>query len=465
MADMLIRRANVWQRGLADVRITGGRIAAIGMLEALPGETVLDAYGGALLPGLHDHHLHLAASAVRHQSIVCGPPEVTNEAELAARIGAAKGKGWLRGILYHESVMGLPLACDLDRICADRPLRIQHRSGRLWLFNTMGLEAVLALGDPPFGLEWQDRGYTGHLFDEDAWLRNALGSTPPDLTEISMELARFGVTGITDMSPSNNLETEAWLNEEANTGRLCQKVLLAGTLDLASGPAKLHLHENAMPDFDETVAFIRAAHAAGRPLASHCTTETELVFTLAALEAAGPMRGDRIEHAGIARDEHIAWIAAMGLAVVGQPHFIAERGDQYLSDVEAELVPLLYRQASFLKASVTLAGGSDAPFGLLDPWAAMQSAMARKTASGAIIGSEEALSAEQALALFLADPCDLSVQRSVTVNATADLCLLTTPWQEAREVIDSHLVRATLISGNLVHQAPFKSGASRDSAA
>lgn len=454
---MLIRNAEIWRRDRADLRTEGGVITAIGALSPQPDEPVIDANGAALLPGLHDHHIHLAATAVRRQSILCGPPEVQSAADLAERLHTAPGTGWLRGILYHESVAGLPDARELDVVCDHRPLRIQHRSGRMWLFNSAGLERLLEKAAPPPGLEMENGRPTGRLFDEDSWLRSVLGAAPPEFSAVSRELATFGVTGLTDMSPSNGPEMAAHFIEEQAAGRLMQTVRLAGTLALGSGPAKLHLHENALPDFDETVSFVRAAHTAGRPVASHCATETELVFTLAAIGEAGALTGDRIEHAGIARDSHIAQIAELGLSVCGQPHFIAERGEQYLADVEPELVPLLYRQASFIKAGIPLAAGSDAPFGSLDPWLAMRAAISRQTAEGQSIGAEEALTPEQAMALYLADPDDLSRQRALEVGAPADLCLLHKPWQTARRSLESNLVRATFIGGNLVHQSPGES--------
>lgn len=453
---MLIRNAEVWRAGLADLRTEGGIITAIGTLSPQPGEAVIDADGAALLPGLHDHHIHLAATAVRRQSIVCGPPEVRSAGDLAERLSATPGTGWLRGILYHESVAGLPSARELDTFCNHRPLRIQHRSGRMWLFNSAGLERLLETAAPP-GLEIEHRKPTGRLFDEDTWLRTILGAEPPEFADVSRELAAFGVTGITDMSPSNGPEMAAHFAEEQATGRLLQTVKLAGTLALGSGPAKLHLHENALPDFDEAVAFVRAAHAAERPVASHCTTETELVFTLAAIVEAGGLAGDRIEHAGIARDSHIAQMAELGLAVCGQPHFIAERGDQYLADVEPELAPILYRQASFIKAGIPLAAGSDAPFGSLDPWLAMNAAMTRRTSEGQLIGADEALTAEEAVTLYLADPDDLSRQRTLEIGAPADLCLLNQTWQVARKSLESNLFRAAIIGGNLIHQTPGES--------
>ncbi|MEO7247070.1 MAG: amidohydrolase family protein, partial [Novosphingobium sp.] len=276
MAVVLIRGAEVGQLGITDVRLAGGKIAAIGPLVAEPGEPVIEAKGGALLPGLHDHHIHLTASAARKASIVCGPPEVVTAQDLAARL-SVPGDCWLRGILYHESVMGLPDAAALDHFTPHRPVRIQHRSGRMWLLNSRALDLLLAASAPPAGMERNDGRFTGRLFDEDAWLQAALASHPPDLAEISQELARYGVTGVTDMSPRNDPVIAAHFSRQVASGAVLQHCTLAGSLSLAQaepsphwhlGPAKLHLHEAAMPDFDETVAFIRAAHAQARALAS-----------------------------------------------------------------------------------------------------------------------------------------------------------------------------------------------------
>ncbi len=457
---MLIRNAQLWQGGIADLRLTDGHIAEIGALFPQSDERIFDARGGALLPGLHDHHIHLAAAAVRGQSLVCGPPDVTTEAQLAERL-FLPGSGWIRGILYHESVMGLPDASALDGMQSSRPLRIQHRSGRMWLFNSVALDLLLENTDPPPGLEREKGRFTGRLFDEDDWLRTALGSQPPGFADLSAQLAAYGITGITDMSPRNDPAMATHFAVQAEMGNLQQHCIVSGSLLLGTcapsalwqiGPAKLHLHESAMPDFDWTVEFIAAAHDQGRPIASHCTTETELVFTIAALEEAGVKRGDRIEHCGIATDEHIAEIARLGLAVVSQPHFIAERGDHYLADVETRLHHALYRLAAFNRAGVTLAAGSDAPFGSADPWAAMAAAVSRRTPSGQVIGADEALSPEQALSLYLADPHDLSRQRRIEVGGVADLCLLHRPWEQARESLTSANVCATFIAGQIVRQ-------------
>ena len=456
---MLIRRAELQAGAVVDVRLERGRIAAIGDLTPHADEPVVEANAGLLLPGLHDHHIHVAALAASLTSVRCGPPKVATRDELAAVL-SPPGQGWLRGIGYHEGVAGMLDAVTLDAMNCDRPLRIQHRSGRMWFFNSAGLDKILANTPPPPGLEREGNRYTGRLFDEDAWLRRALASTPPFFGAVGNLLARAGVTGLTDMSVGNDVAMAHHFAREHASGALPQRILLAGTLGLADaesepgisvGPAKLHLHEAQLPSLGDALAFIGEAHAQARAVAIHCVTEVELVFALALLRGAGAERGDRIEHASVAPDSAVAEIADLNLAVVSQPHFIAERGDLYRRDVDPSDQPLLYRLRAFLDAGVSLAGGSDAPFGSPDPWAAMAAAVSRQTADGAFIGEAEALTPEEALDLYLREPEALHRRRSIAVGAPADLCLLDRPWDQARSALSADLVRTTFIDGRILH--------------
>ena len=269
------------------------------------------------------------------------------------------------------------------------------------------------------------------------------------------------MTGVTEVSPANDGVIARHLDSQRQSGALPQRVLLAGSLALGTadaadgveiGPFKVHLHESVLPDVDELARDIARGHDAGRVAAVHCATKVELVVALAALRAAGTMRGDRIEHASIAPDTLIEDIATLGLTVVSQPHFIAERGDAYRAAILKAEWPHLYRLASFRAAGVALAGGSDAPFGGGDPWAAMAAATLRQTASGAVIGLDEALTPEAALDLFLGSAATPGQPRSLRVGAVADLCLLDRPWLAARKALSSTLVRVTFIGGRIVNE-------------
>jgi predicted amidohydrolase YtcJ len=453
---MLIRDAEIYGRNeRADVRIVAGRIDGIGRLMPQPGEPVLDATGGALLPGLHDHHLHLMSYAAALGSVRCGPPEVTDAAALAAalaRADAVDPRGWIRGIGYHESVAGDIDRAWLDRHGPDRPVRVQHRSGRLWMLNSAAL-AALAAADPS-----ADLPLDGLLYDRDTLLRALPDAGLPPVATASRQLAAYGVTGVTDMTPSNDAAAVAVFRELRREGSLLQRLRVAGTLELsrsdrdgvATGETKIHLHEAALPPFDALVHRMRRSHEQDRAVAVHCVTRTELVFTLAALRDAGVRAGDRIEHASVAPPEPLEQIRALGLIVVTQPNFVAERGDAYLLDVAVEDRPWLYRCHGFLDAGIPLAAGTDAAFGHADPWAAMQAAVTRETVGGHVIGAAEALTPEQALALFLGTPELPHQSRAIEVGGAADLCLLDAPWSAARTRLSNARVRATLIGGTLV---------------
>jgi predicted amidohydrolase YtcJ len=453
---MLITNAELERGAHTAVRIDAGIISALGDLQPHPGEQVIDAQGGLLLPGLHDHHIHVASLAASFASVTCGPPEITTAAEFEARL-RTPGTGWLRGTGYHESVAGMLGAAVLDRIVPDRPVRVQHRSGRMWFLNSLALDTLLAKHAPPPGLNPS----TGRLFDEDAWLRRALRGGLPSFAAVGALLARTGVTGLTDMSPANDSVVAHHFAAEQACGALPQRIVLAGRRaltpadiagDMTLGAAKLHLHEADLPPFDDVIAFVAEAHAQDRPVAIHCATEVELVFALACIAEAGAAPGDRIEHASVAPDSAVREIARLGLAVVSQPHFIAERGDAYLGDIEPALHAILYRLGAFRDAGVTLAAGSDAPFGGANPWTSMQAATSRRTRNGLTIGGAEALTPEDALDLYLRAPHALTEQRRIHLGAPADLCLLDRPWSLARTALDAVRISATLIRGEVIHR-------------
>jgi predicted amidohydrolase YtcJ len=459
---MLIRRAEVegWR---LDLRLRDGRIAEVAEgLPAAPGEEVLDAAGGALLPGLKDHHLHLHALAAARASVDCGPPAVADGPSLADALRRADRQRepgqWLRGIGYHESVAGDIDRDWLDAAVPDRPLRLQHRSGRLWLLNSAALAQVEQSAADP--LERRGGRATGRLYDADAWLRTRIGGQRPALGAVSGWLASRGVTGLCDTSHDNDTAAWAAFAEAQRRGELLQSLRVMGNaaLDavtdapgLQRGERKFHLHDHELPDFDRLCADIRAAHAAGRGVAFHCVSRVDLAFALAALQECGVRGGDRIEHASVCPPELLEQVGELGLAVVTQPGFIATRGDAYLHDVDAIDRPWLYRLRGFLDHGIRLAGSSDAPYGDADPWAAMDAAVRRRTASGQSVAGMESLTPEQALALFTS-PLEApgSAAPKLQLGVVADLCLLTQPWGTARNALAEIEVRACWREGRLI---------------
>jgi predicted amidohydrolase YtcJ len=455
MTGFLVRDAELDGTRRADVRIDGALITEIALaLDRRPGEAVLEARGGALLPGLCDHHLHLHALAAQARSVPCGPPEVTTPAALGAALSGACADehGWIRGVGYHESVAGLLDTDTLDLLHTPRPVRIQHRSGALWVVNAAAATALgLAGGDHP-GIERDVGGRpTGRLWRADDWLREHLpASGPPDLAETGARLARLGVTAVTDATPDLG---QAAI-DALTSGALPQRVLLLGvplghrSPAPAVGPYKIVLADSGLPEFDALVDRIRAVHDEDRAVAVHCVTREALVLLLAALDETGTRAGDRVEHAALVPVELLPRIADLGLRVVTQPGFLAQRGDDYLRDVPDADHPGLYRLRSLADAGIRCTPSSDAPYGPLDPWAVLRAAAERRTPAGLVVGAAERIEVSEALAGYLGSPEDPGgPARRVRAGTAAALVQLHEPLAAVLRDPSAELVRETFIGG------------------
>jgi predicted amidohydrolase YtcJ len=175
----------------------------------------------------------------------------------------------------------------------------------------------------------------------------------------------------------------------------------------------------------------------------HCVTRVQFILTLAALDAAGRLPGDRIEHGAIIPAESLPDLR--GLTVVTQPHFVTERGAQYASDVPADDLPDLWRLRSLADAGVSVTGGSDAPFGNQDVWAAMRAAVRRPP----LFRAEEAISPAPGAVLSLGESAWPGRQRCAAPGHPADVVLLRADPLEALDSLASDLVAATFVDGEV----------------
>ncbi|MDO3637820.1 amidohydrolase family protein [Mycolicibacterium arseniciresistens] len=429
---MLITRALLLDGTPADIRV-GEQILEVAQgLTARPGETVLDAAGGTVIPGLHDHHVHLHSTAAAAHSLRVGPADVRGRDGLAHALAGAEtdADGWIRAVGYHEAVAG-PLDRDaLDAVSPPAPVRVQHRSGVVWTLNTAALRRV-GMADHPDGV-----------------LRSADPSWAPErrdteLADVSRRLTSWGVTGITDATPDLTEADIAGLRDAHRRGDLAVRVHVLA-------PGKRILHDDGL-DLDELTRWIAGRHLRDTAVAVHCVTAAQIVVTIAALRAAGTRAGDRIEHAAVVPDDCLTDLAELGLTVVTQPNFVAERGDQYLLDVPADELPQLWRLRSLLESRVKVALSTDSPFGCGDPWAAMRAAVRRETPAGDVLGPDERVSAATALNLFFGAAEEPSRPRRVAPGQPGDLCVLAASPTEVLDALDADLVAATIVGGDVVY--------------
>ena len=433
---MLIHRATLLDGRTVDVR-AGARIEEVGDdLVARPGEGVLYAGGGAVLPGLHDHHVHVRSAASALDSFFVGPPGVTTKDQLTQLLSNATPgpDGWIRAVGYHESVAGELDRTALDAVVRHIPVRVQHRSGALWILNSEALGRVGLSEHPDGRLRSADRGWS-----------DALKQRETELAELSRRITATGVTGVTDATPDLDADDLVALVVAHRRGEFRPRPSFLS-------PGKKILHDDRL-DPDSLTAWIADHHSDDRPVAVHCVTAAQLVVTIAALRAAGSHPLDRIEHAAVVPDDNLSDLAELGVTVVTQPNFVTERGDQYLAEVPAAEHDQLWRVKSLLDATVPVALSTDMPFGHGDPWTAMRAAVYRTTPSGAVLNASECVSATMALTMFLGRSDQPGRARTVETGQPGDLCVLTEPPAAALAELDAGMVAATIIGGELVYFA------------
>lgn len=415
------------------------------------GALEIDGHGGALLPGLHDHHLHLLSMAARTASVDC--TTTTREADLVRAVRAVPGP-WVRVTGYEESLAGPLDRHVLDRWAPGRAVRVQHGSGALWMLSTTALAQVQHVLDDSADVERDADGTpTGRLWRYDARLAPALPPVPLDLGALGADLARHGLTGATDATPDIDPSGVRLLADAVDRGDLPLRVHLLGPSSAAAVPAgrgmtvgarKIVVEDHSLPDVGRLTAVIAGVHATGRSVAVHTVSAESLVITVEALRRAGSRRGDRLEHAAVVLPGLETDLRALGVVVVTQPGFVHAHGDRYRRDVAPTDLPWLYRYATLRDHHVAVVASSDAPFGPVDPWQVMRAASTRRTRGGTVLGPGEAVPTAEVLDSYLRDPADLSRRRRVAVGGPADLCLLRVPLATALAEPSAEHVRLTV---------------------
>jgi predicted amidohydrolase YtcJ len=196
--------------------IAEGRVVSVGTFRevsdaAVPGAAVVGEPGLAVVPGLHDFHLHLVGMArARRIGDLSG---CTGFGELLERVRgtlAATPPGeWLRADGWHEEALPGVATEQLAAAIGDRPALLRsHDHHSAWAspaaLSLAGIDAEVA--DPPGGRFERDAGgrLTGIARERaadrlgDAAGRLAGQALAAALRDVARELGALGITGVTD---------------------------------------------------------------------------------------------------------------------------------------------------------------------------------------------------------------------------------------------------------------------------
>lgn len=205
------------------------------------------------------------------------------------------------------------------------------------------------------------------------------------------------------------------------------------------------------------------AYAGGWSIAIHAIGDHAIDQAISIIDEAQRLFGkrpvpNRIEHAAVVREDQLQRIADLGIAVTPQPYFLHEFGDAMVNRIGEARVPGLYRAKSFLDHGIMLPGSSDRPVADGKVLAGIRTFVERKSESGAIIGSQERLTAAEALHAYTLGSALATGQAqnrgSLEAGKLADLVVLAEdPLAVKPDRIDSIEVVATMVDGVFAHGA------------
>ncbi|HSZ23093.1 MAG TPA: amidohydrolase family protein, partial [Candidatus Sulfotelmatobacter sp.] len=206
--------------------------------------------------------------------------------------------------------------------------------------------------------------------------------------------------------------------------------------------------------------------------AFHVTELEELEETVAAIESAKSqfsgkreMPRFRIEHGGLITSNYIDRLMALGVWVVTNPGFIYFRGPKYVD--EPGLIAHLYRARSLKDANVHLVGATDAPVTPARPLAAIAAAVSRTSVDGVELAPAEALSVQDAFALFTSQAARLArlTAGAIEPEWAADLIVLQRdPFSMKPADFMNLAADITIVGGRVVYERGRPAIASSDSA-
>ena len=261
------------------IAVRGGRVAALGRadVEELlgPSTRVIDAGGGAVLPGINDSHLHLVASAMtRFGYLRVDPAAAPTWDAVRARIAAAEpgADGWIRAHGWDDVVLG-PARGRLLDVRPGVPVVAFDATGHQLAANRDALRAA-GIGertaDPVGGVVERDAAGapTGVLQDGAmALLSRELPPIPRDtlrgaLLAMQRELHALGITSVTD--PGLGPASAGLLDGSGSTEalHLLGDLALEGTLTLRTTVLALFAGTGGAD-----AAAVRAGLASGLPAA------------------------------------------------------------------------------------------------------------------------------------------------------------------------------------------------------
>lgn len=374
----------------------GERDFVIKFIDRFGGE-LIDYGSYTILPGFHDPHLHLSALAVWDNIV-----DLSRAGSIEELVGIVKnalmkkntvwiiGRGWDH-MRFREKRM--PTIKDLDRLDTGKPILLIRVCGHVAVANKSALEKI---DGKMKNIDWNN----GLLYEESVehlWRKalEEIGLESRSYIGALDKLYRHGIVGIGWMSASLNevvayhsiktlkpytriyLEPKSFM-EWIKYGLPIETLDIHGIKIVLDGSLGAHTaylskpyndkpdsHGKLNMDLKELEKYILIARRKQFHIAIHAIGDRALDIILQ-LYYIHRLKGERIEHASLVRNDQIELMKSLGPRIALQPGFILS--DKWLVErIGRNRLAWAYRIASLSR--ITKVGfSSDAPVEPIDPW-------------------------------------------------------------------------------------------------
>lgn len=489
----------------------------------VPGATEIDGQGKTLLPGLIDAHGHvLTLGEEKAQADLRNGVSLTETLERVRKFAAAhEDAPWVIGLGWNQALwkgQQFPSARDLDAVVSDRPAALTRIDLHAIWVNSAALRLAginANTPDPTGGQILRDASGqpTGVLVDSAmALIRSHI---PPAtdarsrqaMQDALLELASLGITGVHDASV--DARQYGLYETLGRAGRLPIRIYAmlmdseAARTMIAAGPKPSafddRLQMRAVKVWldgslgSRSAAMLQGYHdlPASRGLLRYTSESLRALATLAAQrgwqlnlhaigDAANRLALDtlesqltarqrselrpRIEHAQVIALADLPRFARLGVIASIQPTHATSDMNMAEDRVGHERIQGAYAWRKLLNSGARLAGGSDFPVELANPFHGLYAAVTRTDRNGQPPGGwypQEKLTRDEALRLFTLDAAYAShmerIVGSLEPGKWADFILVDSDYFQVPEAqIDDLKVLATYVAGQRVWPKPLE---------
>jgi predicted amidohydrolase YtcJ len=531
--DLIVLNAKVYTVDAAQPRaeafaVRGGRFVAVGSSADIrtlagPRTQTFDAQGATVTPGFIDCHNHAVGEVLQFEVLVGNPYEV-EFVTIDSIVGKLKAKAetlppdtWVEGFFYDDTKVKdgrLITARDLDRVSTSQPVRIQHRGGHTYFYNSKALAmagVTKATPNPPGGTfdKGPDGELNGRVTDRANGVFAGVGKrqvfSPEEQARrgragqafISQQFARYGLTSVHheggDLAAlqevrargelkhrvsyePQDLVIEAMIRSGLQTGFGDEWIKLGATAEhVVDGsfsertlawskpfPGVSPPYYGNLTETQEVLnAWIERVHRAGIDVNCHANGDVAIGNVLTAVERAQklfPRPGARpkITHCSLVNDDLIARIKAAGVvpAVFSTyPFYNSDKFPFYGEDTLKHAMAC----RSFLDAGVPVCAGSDFQPGPFSPLMAIQAMVTRKGWDGKTWGANQKITVDEALRINTLNGAFASheeaLKGSITPGKLADFVVLAQdPHTIDPDKIKDIKILRTVTGGTVMYQ-------------